>query len=155
MNNFENQKKFNGILYQNIQLHFKAAKKHPFLEAILIKEFGEDYIHNDVFKTKVGKLSYPKILSFLKKYIIEKKLEEKFKNIIHAPKFEKSKSEKSEIPLNNCPICLELIKSEINMTLIICGHIFHKNCLEQWQAQGKRNCPICRQFIVPIIFSRH
>ena len=41
-----------------------------------------------------------------------------------------------------CAICLELMKTNENLILINCSHIFHKDCLELW-SKKKKSCPYC------------
>lgn len=43
-----------------------------------------------------------------------------------------------------CSICLNEVK-RTRHNAIRCGHIFHKSCIEQWKAQGKHTCPVCRK----------
>jgi len=39
-----------------------------------------------------------------------------------------------------CCICLDVVKNDISLT--ICGHMFHKNCISQ-----SETCPICRHWL--------
>jgi hypothetical protein len=42
-----------------------------------------------------------------------------------------------------CSICLEDVEEGTKATK--CGHYFHKNCLQDWQARPNgENCPMCR-----------
>ena len=42
-----------------------------------------------------------------------------------------------------CPICSEEIKDEAQIKATKCGHLFHKDCLNQWTSQNN-SCPSCR-----------
>ena len=55
---------------------------------------------------------------------------------------------------NNCPICLEsLADPEQQNSVLSCGHLFHQDCLEQYEINYLRTyakfprcqCPICKQ----------
>lgn len=48
-----------------------------------------------------------------------------------------------------CPICHEKFKETPNKAIYktSCGHKLHNDCLLDWHAQNKHNCPICRQDI--------
>ena len=43
--------------------------------------------------------------------------------------------------MSECPICLEHCDKEYSL---VCGHFFHKNCLQRWLYQ-RNTCPVCRQ----------
>ncbi len=43
--------------------------------------------------------------------------------------------------MTECPICLEHCDKEY---CLVCGHFFHKNCLQRWLYQ-RNTCPVCRQ----------
>ncbi|CRK96241.1 CLUMA_CG009668, isoform A [Clunio marinus] len=43
-----------------------------------------------------------------------------------------------------CPICSELQLKTENIISTQCGHIFHRNCLENWLKTSSRSCPTCR-----------
>ncbi|MFZ4671463.1 MAG: RING finger domain-containing protein [Flavobacterium sp.] len=42
-----------------------------------------------------------------------------------------------------CPVCLDLVNKE-NIEITYCGHIYHKECLEQ-SKRVKMECPTCRK----------
>ena len=45
--------------------------------------------------------------------------------------------------LNECSICLENFDVGQKISELSCGHLFHKECVEQWM-QNNHNCPLCR-----------
>ena len=50
----------------------------------------------------------------------------------------------------NCSICLELLCQDKDKTIAttLCGHKFHKECLNKWYKQKYtyyQSCPLCRQ----------
>jgi hypothetical protein len=46
-----------------------------------------------------------------------------------------------------CSICQDLLSFEKGPVLaLICGHVYHKNCIEKW-IKRNRSCPICKDFI--------
>ena len=47
--------------------------------------------------------------------------------------------------LEKCSICLmEYDDSDQIRTLTDCGHLYHKDCIDQWFATGNFSCPMCR-----------
>ncbi len=53
---------------------------------------------------------------------------------------------------NICPICYDNLETWThdytkNRTKTICGHEFHKNCLDEWRRRGKETCPSCRAYL--------
>jgi len=47
---------------------------------------------------------------------------------------------------DNCPICLEDITDPNDKNILLCGHNFHHDCIEQWYiTSAKDRCPICRK----------
>ena len=48
--------------------------------------------------------------------------------------------------MTECVICLEVIEESL-MEKIVCGHTFHKGCINDW-IKCKNECPICRHKIV-------
>ena len=56
-------------------------------------------------------------------------------------------------PPENCSICLEDYLLEDNIIRIKCNHIFHTNCLEQWNIISTKpsnivRCPLCNNGII-------
>lgn len=52
----------------------------------------------------------------------------------------------------NCSICLldyMVGDAVIRSTRRDCSHAFHDECILSWLSQGKKRCPICRNFFVP------
>lgn len=48
----------------------------------------------------------------------------------------------------DCALCLDAFEAGINVCLKLnCGHIFHRNCVEDW-VRTKQNCPLCRNISV-------
>lgn len=45
------------------------------------------------------------------------------------------------IELPTCPVCLERMDETTGLLTIICQHVFHCTCLQNWKGSG---CPICR-----------
>lgn len=44
-----------------------------------------------------------------------------------------------------CEICWEDFTSNSGVESLICGHAFHKNCLDSWFSEGSLSCPTCRK----------
>ena len=49
----------------------------------------------------------------------------------------------------NCAICLDEISLEEDITMLSCGHLYHRECISQWftdniQNYQKATCPTCR-----------
>ena len=53
-----------------------------------------------------------------------------------------------------CPICLDTICQEDIIKLNNCKHIFHKNCIWEWQ-KNNNSCPLCRKNICNFYFVKH
>jgi len=45
---------------------------------------------------------------------------------------------------NECSICLESFKVKEIVRTLSCSHIFHVECIEDWEKRQK-NCPYCRE----------
>ena len=53
-------------------------------------------------------------------------------------------TEKTIAPSSNCSVCLEEMRTGQTLwRLVHCGHVFHKDCAEEWIARAP-NCPMCR-----------
>ena len=45
-----------------------------------------------------------------------------------------------------CGICMDTFQDGEQLKKLFCGHIYHKDCLNQW-IQAKKDCPLCGKFI--------
>jgi len=44
-----------------------------------------------------------------------------------------------------CLVCLSDYEAqEEARKLVNCGHLFHKDCIDQWLTEGRNSCPLCR-----------
>lgn len=50
-----------------------------------------------------------------------------------------------------CALCIDNyeVDDEVVWSDLECRHAFHKDCILQWLAKGKKRCPICRHWFVP------
>lgn len=46
-----------------------------------------------------------------------------------------------------CAICMNPVKKTRRTPELKCGHIFHKQCLTDWEAKGGDRCPLCRNML--------
>ena len=50
----------------------------------------------------------------------------------------------SDIPEEECSICIEDYNTNDVIRILDCNHSFHTNCIESWiQYSSKTQCPIC------------
>lgn len=48
-------------------------------------------------------------------------------------------------PGERCLICLSSYETDEECRqLKTCGHMFHKECIDQWLLTGRNSCPLCR-----------
>ena len=47
---------------------------------------------------------------------------------------------------DNCVICMENFEVECETYNLICNHMFHKNCLDEW-VKWKQLCPVCNKVL--------
>ncbi|EMG50344.1 hypothetical protein G210_4618 [Candida maltosa Xu316] len=45
----------------------------------------------------------------------------------------------------SCAICLEMIEDEDVVRGLICGHVFHAECLDPWLTKRRACCPMCKR----------
>ena len=53
---------------------------------------------------------------------------------------------RSDLPCNDCPICLEPFKLRQHAKQLPCQHMFHKKCIDKWLNRSHL-CPCCRNDI--------
>mmetsp|Transcript_5576 Transcript_5576/g.6569 ORF Transcript_5576/g.6569 Transcript_5576/m.6569 type:complete len:584 (+) Transcript_5576:200-1951(+) len=44
-----------------------------------------------------------------------------------------------------CAICLEILENDDNVRGLICGHVFHSDCLDPWLTKRRACCPMCKR----------
>lgn len=76
---------------------------------------------------------------FLCNYLLKTKNNNK--KIINPVKYQSFILEK-DFETNECIICLENIMKGEEVTIIECGHLYHKVCLLEW-FEKKKICPKC------------
>ena len=47
----------------------------------------------------------------------------------------------------DCSICLDMTQREHEVSETVCGHIFHRSCLQRWTATTP-SCPLCRRHLL-------
>lgn len=55
--------------------------------------------------------------------------------------YEESMNEKTFL---DCAICLDTLQDEQEIRGLICKHVFHGACFDQWLQKGHLDCPLCR-----------
>lgn len=45
----------------------------------------------------------------------------------------------------SCAICLEVYEPEDTVRGLICGHVFHADCVDPWLTRRRACCPICKR----------
>ncbi|CAF1214587.1 unnamed protein product [Adineta steineri] len=64
-------------------------------------------------------------------------------NLMTTENSNSSKSNSQNTTNNNCVICMDNMDTT-SVTLPLCNHSFHRDCIEQWfQSSGKQSCPTC------------
>lgn len=44
-----------------------------------------------------------------------------------------------------CAICLEILENDDDVRGLICGHVFHSECLDPWLTKRRACCPMCKR----------
>ena len=47
----------------------------------------------------------------------------------------------------SCAICLNPVRRTRHTPELKCGHVFHTNCLGNWEDKGGERCPLCRKML--------
>jgi len=45
----------------------------------------------------------------------------------------------------DCSVCLDTMDEKSQNVSTVCGHVFHKKCVENWMNTGQNSCPQCRK----------
>ncbi|EEQ82778.1 hypothetical protein NCER_100445 [Vairimorpha ceranae BRL01] len=109
-------------------------------------------MHNYVLKQKYKMLYYTHIIAIILDFIIAgcPMLSASFYVLFS---FLFCKSEKYETltvtsqniaNFNSCAICLENYEVDQNVSKLICQHIFHRDCIQEW-FQMSQTCPACKK----------
>jgi hypothetical protein len=48
-----------------------------------------------------------------------------------------------------CVVCIEGIGKAERVRALVCGHIYHAKCIENWYGRRNNRCPLCAEWIVP------
>ena len=48
--------------------------------------------------------------------------------------------------VENCTICSDKFESESMVATLICGHVFHSDCIKEW-GHYSPTCPLCKKLI--------
>ncbi|ODV81860.1 uncharacterized protein CANTADRAFT_124280 [Suhomyces tanzawaensis NRRL Y-17324] len=54
-------------------------------------------------------------------------------------------SEELHFTSGTCAICLEVLEGEDIVRGLICGHVFHAECLDPWLVKRRACCPMCKR----------
>jgi hypothetical protein len=46
----------------------------------------------------------------------------------------------------SCIICMEPYQAQEDLRILLCGHVFHKKCSDEW-LKTKHSCPLCKRYI--------
>ncbi|KAM3877438.1 E3 ubiquitin-protein ligase RNF128-like [Diretmus argenteus] len=75
----------------------------------------------------------------------ERKLKSEAKRAVGRLKVRtlKRNDEETGSDLHTCAVCIDSYKAGEVVTVLTCGHIFHKGCIEPWLLE-RRTCPMCK-----------
>lgn len=65
-------------------------------------------------------------------------------NISIVVSSEEYKDVKNQLNNHNCSICLNEYDDEDKVSILICNHVFHTDCIKEWGCH-KPECPLCKQ----------
>ncbi|XP_052178270.1 probable E3 ubiquitin-protein ligase XERICO [Diospyros lotus] len=52
-------------------------------------------------------------------------------------------------PEQECSVCLTEFEPNEEINHLLCGHVFHRTCLEKWLKYWNVTCPLCRTPLMP------
>lgn len=56
-----------------------------------------------------------------------------------------SSSDSPHFSSGTCAICIDLLEPQHDVRGLLCGHVFHKNCIDPWLIERKVCCPMCKR----------
>ena len=56
-------------------------------------------------------------------------------------------NESVESVVGECSVCLDSLNNSEELIQLVCGHIYHKECVHEWISR-KNTCPNCRKSIL-------
>lgn len=73
----------------------------------------------------------------------------KLDEVPHATHASSPSQEETEDELHftsgTCAICLEVLENADSVRGLICGHVFHSDCLDPWLTKRRACCPMCKR----------
>jgi hypothetical protein len=126
------------ILNENVDIdQFKRFFLRKYVHALNMRASDVNEILEEVITGETSKI----ILNY---YKIQRREQLKVQQEIMRKMSELDISDEEDI--DKCVICYENLYEDDRDITIDCGHIFHKECLTEWEESSKTNrCPVCRE----------
>lgn len=81
----------------------------------------------------------------------ELKLNEKHNLLVELQLFSDKSSTLETRNVNTCQLCLASIESANIVTILECGHLFHRSCCIEWLLKARLQCPQCQAKLGEIV----
>ncbi|PKI45256.1 hypothetical protein CRG98_034336 [Punica granatum] len=74
-----------------------------------------------------------------------------FLDLVEArnPTIQYSRAASKKRECTECAVCLSEFEEGEELRRLLCGHTFHKGCLDTWLQQRLATCPLCRSKVLP------
>ncbi|ODQ82334.1 hypothetical protein BABINDRAFT_158954 [Babjeviella inositovora NRRL Y-12698] len=92
----------------------------------------------DTYTIEMAEISRPETGSSLQQTQVPEPAILTAKNIIEQ-------AQEAHFTSGTCAICLELLEDEEIVRGLICGHVFHQECLDPWLIDRNACCPMCKR----------